>query len=71
MAKASTILAKDGIEWYYEQQGSGPHLVIIPSGEGDCSSYDKVAAILAKRFTVTTFDMPGSKIRLPSNSPAG
>jgi len=38
---------------------SSPHLILIPSGEGDCGSFAKTAAILAQDFTVTTFDMPG------------
>lgn len=59
MPSHSNIHTKDGISWYCERQGSGPDLVLIPSGEGDCSSYSKVAALLASSFTVTTFDMPG------------
>jgi pimeloyl-ACP methyl ester carboxylesterase len=48
-----------GIEWYCEQRGDGPPVVLVPSGEGDCASFDKVAAQLAKNFTVLTFDAPG------------
>jgi pimeloyl-ACP methyl ester carboxylesterase len=47
------------IDWYCEVQGSGPPLVLIPSGEGDCASFDHVAHTLADAFTVLTFDMPG------------
>ena len=57
--KISNVRTKDGIEWHCEQQGCGPHVVLIPSGEGDCESYSKSAALLAHSFTVTTFDMPG------------
>jgi pimeloyl-ACP methyl ester carboxylesterase len=42
-----------------EQRGNGPHVVLIPSGEGDCGSFDAVAEYLASDFTVTTFDTPG------------
>jgi hypothetical protein len=49
----------EGIDWYCEQRGAGPPVVLVPSGEGDCSSFDKVAAALADQFTVLTFDMPG------------
>ena len=48
-----------GIEWYCELRGSGPSVVLIPSGEGDCGSFTSVADALAKDFTVLTFDMPG------------
>lgn len=56
---SSMVKAKGGIEWYIEQQGSGPPYILIPSGEGDCESFAKIAAILAQDFSVTTFDMPG------------
>lgn len=48
-----------GIDWYCEQRGDGPPIVLVPSGEGDCASFDHVAAALASDFTVLTFDMPG------------
>ena len=59
MFQSSTIKTKDGIEWYCERQGTGPNLILIPSGEGDCGSLVKVADILSDSFTVTIFDMPG------------
>ena len=53
------IQSKDGIKWHCERQGSGPDIVLIPSGEGDCETMSEVATRLAGLFTVTTFDMPG------------
>jgi pimeloyl-ACP methyl ester carboxylesterase len=49
----------DSISWYYELRGRGPTVVLIPSGEGDCGSFEKVAVALISEFTVLTFDMPG------------
>jgi pimeloyl-ACP methyl ester carboxylesterase len=49
----------DSISWYYELRGRGPTVVLIPSGEGDCGSFEKVAVALSSEFTVLTFDMPG------------
>jgi hypothetical protein len=49
----------DSITWYYELRGRGPTVVLTPSGEGDCGSFEKVAVALARDFTVLTFDMPG------------
>ena len=49
----------DSITWYFELRGRGPTVVLIPSGEGDCGSFEKVATALAGDFTVLTFDMPG------------
>ena len=48
-----------GIEWYCEQRGEGPHVILVPSGEGDCASFEQVAQALANSFTVLTFDVPG------------
>ncbi len=49
----------DSINRYYELRGRGPTVVLIPSGEGDCGSFEKVAGALSPDFTVLTFDMPG------------
>lgn len=55
----SHVRTADGIEWYCECRGAESDLILIPSGEGDCENFAKVAATLANSFTVTTFDMPG------------
>ena len=47
------------ISWYCELRGSGPTVVLIPSGEGDCENFAAVAGALAHEFTVLTFDTPG------------
>jgi len=49
----------DAIDWYCELRGRGPTIVLIPSGEGDCGSFERVATSLSGTFTVLTFDMPG------------
>src|SRR5436190_13925093 len=49
----------DGVDWHCEQRGDGPPVVLVPSGEGDCASFEQVAAQLADEFTVLTFDNPG------------
>ncbi|KIV85055.1 hypothetical protein PV11_00791 [Exophiala sideris] len=59
MTTTTRVATRDGIEWHCERQGQGPHLMLIPSGEGDCSNFAKVASLLASDFTITTFDMPG------------
>ena len=55
----SQIKTQNGISWYCERSGSGPDIVLIPSGEGDCESFAKVTTLLSTSFRVTTFDMPG------------
>jgi pimeloyl-ACP methyl ester carboxylesterase len=59
MVTSFNIETEDGISWYCEKRGRGPNLILIPSGEGDCTSFAKVATDLSDSFTVTTFDMPG------------
>jgi pimeloyl-ACP methyl ester carboxylesterase len=60
MRTTATVKPPDGVTWYYEQEGSGPHIVLIPEGPGDCHLYDRSMTLIAKHgFTVTTFDMPG------------
>ena len=49
----------NGIDWYCEQRGEGPPVVLVPSGEGDCGVFDWVATQLANEFTILTFDTPG------------
>ncbi|RDL38695.1 Uncharacterized protein BP5553_03035 [Venustampulla echinocandica] len=59
MSHSSQIQTDDGISWHVERSGSGPHILLIPSGEGDCHSFTTIATLLSPTFTVTTFDMPG------------
>ena len=60
MRNSKTVATKDGIKWHVEQEGSGPDIVLIPDGIGECKMFDKpVSLIAAQGFRVTTFDMPG------------
>jgi pimeloyl-ACP methyl ester carboxylesterase len=69
MLRSSQIQTDDGISWHVEQSGSGPHILLIPSGEGDCHSFTTLATLLSPTFTVTTFDMPGfSRSLAPASS---
>ena len=44
--------------------------MLIPSGEGDCGSFAKTAELLARQFTVLTFDTPGFSRTSPPPDPA-
>lgn len=59
MKPETFVHAVGDIHWYCERRGTGPNVVLVPSGEGDCASFDAVAAALADTFTVLTFDTPG------------
>ncbi|KAI3343462.1 zearalenone hydrolase [Ustulina deusta] len=60
MRTKGTTTTAEGITWYYEQEGSGPDIVLIPDGLGECHMFDKTIPLIASSgFRVTTFDMPG------------
>lgn len=60
MRTTGTLTTREGITWYYEQEGTGPDIVLIPDGLGDCAVFTKpMTLIAAAGFRVTTFDMPG------------
>ena len=59
MKSIRRVETDDCISWYVEQSGSGPHIVLVASGEGDCHSFQGLAMLLSPTYTVTTFDMPG------------
>lgn len=50
---------------YHEVRGRGPTVLMIPGASGDGATFDHVAALLADRFTVVTYDRRGySRSRL-------
>ncbi|CAI6080432.1 unnamed protein product [Clonostachys chloroleuca] len=60
MRTNNTLATANGITWYYEQEGTGPDIVLVPEGYGDCHMFDKpMQQIASQGFRVTTFDMPG------------
>jgi len=68
MGAQSFVHSVDGIDWYCERRGQGSDIVLVPSGEGDCASFERVAEKLADQFTVLTFDMPGfSRTSVPAD----
>lgn len=55
---ASTTV--NGIHLHYELRGSGPTLVLLHGLQGDSSTFGNLPALLARRFTVLTYDQRGS-----------
>lgn len=45
---------------YTERAGDGPPLLLIPGGGGDAGMYERVAPLLARRYTVLTYDRRGN-----------
>lgn len=54
-----------GATLHYEKRGSGPVLLLIPGGAADAGLYEGMAADLAARYTVVSYDPRGlSRSRL-------
>jgi pimeloyl-ACP methyl ester carboxylesterase len=56
----SSTLKVPGATLYYEVQGSGPVLVMIPGGPADAGIFAGVARYLADRYTVVAYDPRGN-----------
>ena len=61
-------LTVDGAALHHEVRGEGPLLVMMPGGSADAGIYDAIAAALADRWTVATFD-PRGYSRSPLDGP--
>ena len=56
----SSTLKVPGARIYYEMQGSGPVLLIIPGGPQDAGVFADVSRHLADRYTVVAYDPRGN-----------
>lgn len=49
-----------GADLYVERRGDGPPLLLITGGGGDCAFYSALADLLARWYTVLTYDRRGN-----------
>jgi pimeloyl-ACP methyl ester carboxylesterase len=56
----SSMLKVPGAQLYYEIQGSGPVLLMIPGGPTDAGIFAGLAGFLADRYTVVPYDPRGN-----------
>jgi pimeloyl-ACP methyl ester carboxylesterase len=56
----SWILKVPGAQLYYETEGSGPVLLMIPGGPGDAGGFADLARFLTDRYTVVRYDPRGN-----------
>jgi len=56
----SSMLKVPGASLYYEAQGSGPMLLIIPGGPQDAGVFSHISRLMADRYTVVTYDPRGN-----------
>ena len=70
MTTKSSKLKVPGAELYYEVQGSGPMLLIIPGGPQDAGVFAELSEHLAGRYTVVAYDPRGNS-RTITDTPPG
>jgi pimeloyl-ACP methyl ester carboxylesterase len=56
----SALLKARGAQLYYEVQGSGPVLLMIPGGPTDAGIFAPLAALMSDRYTVVRYDPRGN-----------
>ena len=56
----SSTLKMPSASIYYEAQGSGPLLLIIPGGPQDAGVFTDITRLMADRYTVVAFDPRGN-----------
>ncbi|MGW5682127.1 alpha/beta fold hydrolase [Nonomuraea sp. NPDC003754] len=66
MTKTETLQVP-GAQLYYEVQGSGPILLMIPGGPADAGIFSAIAAPLADRYTVVSYDPRGNSRSVPDD----
>ncbi len=59
-AMTSGVAQADGAELYFERRGSGPALLLIVGGGGDCGYYGRLGDALAGEYTVLAYDRRGN-----------
>jgi pimeloyl-ACP methyl ester carboxylesterase len=59
-AMTAKTLKVPGASLYYEVRGTGPVLLIIAGGPADASVFTGVAEVLARHYTVVTYDPRGN-----------
>lgn len=62
-------LQRVGLELYYEREGSGPPLLLIPGLASDCQSWAPVRASLARTFSLVLMDIRGVGRSVPHDAP--
>lgn len=57
----ASLIPADGTDLYAERRGSGPPVLLIPGGGGDCGLFGELAELLAEAgYTVLSYDRRGN-----------
>jgi magnesium chelatase accessory protein len=57
--QSSRLLDAGGLRWHVQQLGAGPALLLIHGTGASAHSWHRLAPLLATRWRVTAFDLPG------------
>src|SRR5215217_3368395 len=63
-------LTVPGAALYYEREGAGPVLVMIPGGPADAGVFAALAGFLTDRYTVVAYDPRGNSRSVPDDPTA-
>jgi pimeloyl-ACP methyl ester carboxylesterase len=58
--KVADVVEVNGARLYYEKQGAGPSILLIPGSTGDAGHFSRSADLLADEFTVVVYDRRGN-----------
>jgi pimeloyl-ACP methyl ester carboxylesterase len=59
MSLPAHTLEVPGATLHVERRGSGPSLLLIAGGGGDCAAFERLAQLLSDRYTVLSYDRRG------------
>jgi magnesium chelatase accessory protein len=59
LRESSRFVSAGGLRWHVQQLGAGPSLLLIHGTGSSAHSWHRLAPLLAERFRVTAFDLPG------------
>jgi pimeloyl-ACP methyl ester carboxylesterase len=65
----SALLKVPGAQLYYEVQGAGPVLLMIPGGPTDAGIFASLAELMSDRYTVVRYDPRGNSRSVLDGSP--
>src|SRR5215831_16875767 len=60
LGRTGQFITIQGIDTYYETQGTGSPLILVPAGGDSTDTWRYNIPILSKRYKIYTLDLPGS-----------
>ncbi|MEM9028591.1 MAG: alpha/beta fold hydrolase BchO [Pseudomonadota bacterium] len=64
----SRFVMAGGLRWHVQQYGHGPDLVLVHGTGSSTHTWARLGPVLAERFSITTFDLPGHGFTEPART---